>query len=237
MFRHMLSAVLFLSLAGLFATPAKANLVTNGGFETGDLTGWTVHTCSNADCDAPTIQYDTWTAFDTSSTPGWMSWFPLPYAGSYDAQTGCTNVAGDANPGCLDPSTGAWMSQNVPTLSSQLYSLGFDLNMMSNAGAGFVELDVYWNNVLIAQISPGGTICGPNGSDCPYTFYSFSGLPGAAGTSTLQFVGRNDPGQTALDNVDVEVGSSVPEPAALLLAGGGLIALASMRRRLARPRN
>lgn len=39
---HRLAAVAFAS--ALFATSASAGLITNGGFETGDLTGWTVST-------------------------------------------------------------------------------------------------------------------------------------------------------------------------------------------------
>lgn len=42
---HRLAAVAFAS--ALFSTSASAGLITNGGFETGDLTGWTVSTDVN----------------------------------------------------------------------------------------------------------------------------------------------------------------------------------------------
>src|ERR1700720_2962597 len=39
--KQLIGAVAF-ALAGALATPASADLITNGGFETGDFSGWTV---------------------------------------------------------------------------------------------------------------------------------------------------------------------------------------------------
>lgn len=88
---------LFLSLA-LFAPAAHAGLVMNGGFETGDFSGWT--------------QSDWF--IDTTN----------PNSGVYDASTGCGGVScttvGDPN--------SAYLYQDVATTVGTTYTLSFFYN-------------------------------------------------------------------------------------------------------------
>ena len=104
----LLGKVVLLILAIVFATSstAVANLVQNGGFETGDLTNWN----------------------QIGSTPG--SWYvisPLgggiPYEGNYNATT--TNW----------PDTWQYIGQSITTTIGQSYTVGFWLSSADNIPA------------------------------------------------------------------------------------------------------
>lgn len=81
------------------------------------------------------------------------------------------------------------------------------------------------------DLGPSGTL----GVVPDYQLETVSNLTTSSGATTLTFVGRQDPGWDALDNVDVEQnragGTSVPEPATLALFGAGLAGLGVFRRR------
>jgi hypothetical protein len=93
--------VVLVILAIVFATSStvRADLITNGDFETGDLTGWT----------------------EVGDTPG--SWYVIgipmgatPYSGSYNATT--TNWLLDWQ----------YIGQTIPTTIGQSYAVGFYLS-------------------------------------------------------------------------------------------------------------
>jgi len=79
----------------LFIPAAHADLITNGGFETGDFTGWT--------------------------QSGWLIDTTNPNSGVYDASTGC---AGASCTTIGDPNA-AYLYQDVATTAGTNYTLSF----------------------------------------------------------------------------------------------------------------
>lgn len=194
---------------------AVANLVQNPGFESG-LTNWTVNTSAS----------DPWEV--DSSAHG-----NLPFAGTFFASTGCVGSQ------CITGTTTqqASISQTLSTTIGQAYTLTFWFwtggNVNSPNGTAN-ELEILWNGSVVSDDGPNGTL-GPivNTTTQPYVQFTVS-LPAATSTSTvLAFLGRQDPGWDALDNVDVETASATPEPSTLLIFTGALPLLWAIRRRRA----
>jgi hypothetical protein len=188
------------------STASAANLVQNFGFETGDFTSWTVNTSAD----------DTWEVGDAGGA----------FAGTYYASTGCVGAP------CITGTAAqqASLSQTLATTAGQTYTLTFEF---STQGYGtYNELDVLWNGTSVLDLGPGGTL----GVVSAYTLYTASNLSATSSSSTLTFLGRQDPGWDALDNVDVELSgtSGVPEPSTWLLMGGALLPLLRAARRRTR---
>jgi hypothetical protein len=115
-------------LACAWITPMQAASITNGSFETGDLTGWTCSVCS---------ELGGWFAEDIG----------FAYSGSWNADTDCSGA------GCLNPSTGVTLSQ-VPSglVSGGTYDLSFAFYMWPTGRCNATcELDVYWGGTEIGQ--------------------------------------------------------------------------------------
>ena len=196
-------------VALLPALPALAgNIVLNPGFETGDLTDWVV----NTNADLPWI---------VQASPGRSD--KIAFDGTFYANTGCvgpqciTNDVGSGSP------VGAWLYQDLATPMGTTYTLSFEF---SSEGPP-MELLVLWNGSEVEDL-----VDLPNPvPDTQYTLYTVSGLTVTSGTTRLEFIGRQDPGYDALDNVcvssttDCGVPSSVPEPATSFLFGGGFSGL------------
>jgi hypothetical protein len=150
----------------------------------------------------------------------------VPFAGSYYAYTGCV---GDP---CINgtPDQQASLSQTLATTAGQTYTLTFEFMTLYDAPN---ELDVLWNGTSVLDLGPGGTL----GVVPAYTLYTVSSLSATSSSSTLTFLGRQDPAYNALDNVDVELSGTggTPEPSTWLLMGGALLPLlwAARRRTLA----
>jgi hypothetical protein len=111
------------------------------------------------------------------------------------------------------------LSQTLATAAGQTYTLTFEFMTQGNGTPN--ELDVLWNGTSVLDLGPGGTL-GPISS---YTLYTVSNLSATSSSSTLTFLGRQDPAYDALDNVDVEPNqtSSIPEPSTWLLVGGAAL--------------
>jgi hypothetical protein len=196
-------ALVLIALCAISIASA-ANVVQNGGFETGDFTNWTAQG---------------WVV--TTANSG-----EVPFAGSYYAYTGCV---GDP---CINgtPDQQASISQTLATTAGQTYTLTFEFMTLYGTPN---ELDVLWNGTSVLDLGPGGTL----GVVPAYTLYTVSNLSATSSSSTLTFLGRQDPAYDALDNVDVELSGtgSTPEPSTWLLMGGALLPLlrAARRRTLA----
>ena len=202
--KFTLIALLAVSVA---STPSWANLVANGGFETGDFSSWTANTSTGA-------------PWHVASGPA--------FAGTYFASDGCVGAQCISGTAAQQSS----LAQTLATTAGNTYTLTFEFNTGGNGAPN--EFDVLWDGTSVLDLGPGGTL-GVVGSSGVYTMYTVSGLVGT-GSDTLTFLGRQDPGYDQLDNVDVELSgtsSVTPEPATWLLMGGllPLVYLEARRRR------
>ena len=106
------------------ATPLRAQIVTNGGFETGDFTGWTQA--------GNTI----FTTVETGSCP-FVSGITPQHSGTYGT--------------CLGPNTteGYLLQQLLTTQPGHTYALNFWLQHNSVAVSPNAFFNAYWGDVLV----------------------------------------------------------------------------------------
>jgi hypothetical protein len=208
--------ILFLGISmALWAASASAggiDLVANGGFTTGDFTGWT----SSSD--------ENWYVNGIDTNPG------APSDTSYAAENGCVGAS------CNDPVNGSWITQSLATEVSQTYTLTFFYDpgpLNEDEGGGGIdaiadasvitttELDVLWDGSLVT----GGQIV--NATSSTWEEYTFTGLTASTTSTVLEFTGREDPAYLQLTDISVTADASptVPEPASLTLIGGGLLGM------------
>jgi len=205
----LLAATVLLAVwvgVGVLPEVASANIVVNGGFETGTLAGWTINT--NAD--------NPW--FVTSSFdlgPG------HPNSGSFYVTSGCEGI------GCLDPTTGNFLTQDLPTIPLQTYNLSFAYDPSSGGPA---ELQALWNGTTVFDLATA------DASDPGYTVYTVTDLLATSSSTPLTFLSRQDPNFNGLDDVSVSV---TPEPSSLVLFASvlpGLVGMSALRLRRLRAR-
>jgi hypothetical protein len=176
---------------------ASANIITNGGFETGDFTGWIVTDPSD----------------NTTVVMGVNAGY-VANSGNHFALLGA-NEAGSVT------------QTPITDTAGQDYTLTYFLASMGDTDTTF---SAAWNGVTL----PGSQLTNPDSLHA-YVEYTFTVT--GTGTDTLTFHEMDPPGFLALDDVSLTA-AAVPGPIVgaglpgLILACGGLLALARRRRQL-----
>ena len=211
-FLSLLAIPLFCIALQASAAPMTpiTNIVTNGGFETGDFTGWTQSGDTGFTGVSTGIANsgDYAGFFGPVGDLGYLSQNLNTVAGmSYDLSFFLLNsgAGGGETPG---------QAQSMPPVRP-------------GGGPVMEEFQVFWNGVLIYSIPP-------NSDPSVYTQISFSGLIATGATTELKFGFRNDPAFWFLD--DVTAGASgVPETLSTiwLALPVGMFALLRLRRKTA----
>lgn len=212
-----LVAAMAITLFAGVAQAAYQDIAVNGGFETGDFTGWTLFPGS-----AGAAGQNVSSVNPSSGT----------YSGQLTELNPAANIIKQAN---LLP--GAWTE-------GQMIDVSFDIR--GSAAAGGVLFAELFMELSGGGVGPGSGILGggplfPNADPDVWTTYNFSVAagPDTSGGVTLQFNSACAPiaGCVAdyfIDNVtisaDVEV-PQVPVPAAVWLFGSGLLGLIGVARR------
>jgi PKD repeat protein len=156
--------------------PAYSGLVLNGGFETGDFTGWTL-------MGGTTLNGETYNAVVNAT---YVSGAGVPYvhSGTYGAALGQSGFL-------------ATLSQSLSTVSGQRYLLSFWLENPTDLPTQIFMVN--WNtnssstNNVYAVTNPP-----------VFTWSNFTFVVTAAGTNTtLQFAAENDQDSFGLDDISV----------------------------------
>lgn len=199
---------LVLAIALLSRGVAEANLVENGGFETGDFSGWEV-TSDTAHGGCQRVGSDV-------SVCGAVDLDPGPHGGGFAAYLG--------QPSAFDPGL---LSQSIGTVPGQSYTLDFWLANLSFDGSSTPnDFQVTWNGTVVLSLQ-----------DKPAFGYSEFTMPGLLATgsiTTLQFIEHQNPAGFVLDDVSVTSSvTQVPEPGLSALLAIGFIGLVGLRMRAA----
>ena len=198
------------ALVLVFVPPASANgvnLVTNGGFETGDLTGWTE---SGGTCAVYVAKFN-------GGTPCVSVPNPTPvHTGSFAA-----NFPFAASTGV------GTISQNLTTTPGSSYALTFWLDAVDlGTGATPNQFIVDWGGLQVLDLV--------NLPASGYVQYTVD-LSATGNSTQLSFSGTDDPSILGLDDVVVATPTPTPEPSSLMLLGTGLVGLVGLIRRKVLP--
>jgi len=170
------------------------NIVVNPGFESGFLPGWSVN---------------------MASTSPWMIDF-LPNGGIRNIDTSCGGAI------CLDPVSGSFFYQDLPTSIGLTYTLSFWAFFEGFAVGKPEELKVTWGGTTALDI------VNPPVDPDVYNQYSAFDLVATSSTTRLQFFGRDDINQIGVDDISV---TANPEPSTFLLISVALLIAAGYRSR------
>ena len=213
-------------ISGAFALPAAAgtNLVTNGSFETGTLSGWTLSGTAADGYPADVIVYNLAAAYPNGAfgeavPPNNAPTNSPDPAGSYAAYFVSDFAANET------------LSQSV-YLTPGVYQIGFSAYLPQNG----------YNNAGDATFS--GSIAGVTlanfaaSSQAPTSWQTYDGSTtiNAAGFYDVDFVFNTDlfPSKdVVIDQVYIVAGNPplLPEPASMAMLGAGLVAFGLTRRR------
>jgi hypothetical protein len=212
-----LTAALFGSLS------AHANLVVNGGFETG---GDFIENFGFADrmeiAGTPSI-ITGWTAGNGGGW-GYSWWMRKP---SFGASEGDRCLSLDGNIG-----SGSWVEQTLTTVPGTQYRLTFDAASDDNAGPAVTE--AYLDGSLLGSLTH-GTAFPTGASEYPNLIWEQASFDfTATGTSTVLRLYDATTGwyNSIVDNVSVVAITPIPEPAETGVILGCLLTAALVGQRL-----
>ena len=235
MLKRMMTTAATLAVAVAAASSAPAvNLLTNGGFETGSFSGWTV-TFDAAD-DHPQVVIRTDNVGRTYPTGAFLEGIPSdPLTGGGSGELGGTYGAYFSSDitasGALTTES---ISQNVALVAGTNYTFGFDYYLPANGQAN--PGDAFFTASFAG--TPFATFTASTLPCCTWSTVSGGFFAPSVGVGTLQ-LNFASPGafmfgkDFVIDRVYLTATSSlVPEPAswAMMVAGFGLMG-AAMRRR------
>ena len=205
-----------------FALSAHAQLVTNGDFETGDFTGWTLN---------PALTEDPWTIENGGA-----------YTGTFFASTGCV---GEACIGSDSLSTTNYLYEDLSTVVNATYTVSFAFasgGIGGEEGGGSSQLPASTTRSAATEEELLATFGGVTVVDLvdvanrDFGFYS-QNIVASSTTTRLEFQDREDPGFSGLDDISVTLaGTATPEPGTTLLGlGAALLFLVAVRLRKTHP--
>lgn len=222
-FRFLIALIFTLSVV-------QAGIITNGEFETGDLSGWTL----SGDGSASVL-----TGLGPLSPPQGL-YFALLGNGPGDVNFDeLPDVATLSSNQFVVPSAGGTLMLKYSFLTAEFTGTSSDPTRLDSflitlGNTTLASGDVSLNTFQL--ISNGNPVSAPDGSSFfEYIAFRTLSIPISAGTYTLQFQvadagdGNFDSG-LLIDSVGVQANTSgVPEPRSVVFLSAGLAALAAMK--------